>query len=376
MFFENYTSSFLDGFKSKNEAINDISPIHISLKNFEIFLPHSFGFCFGVRNAMKIVSNAINENKAKNKYLLSEIIHNQNVNNDLVKQGVKFIFDKNGNQIIPYDSLTKDDVCIIPAFGTTREILDVLNKKLNKENIYDTCCPFVKKVWEASKKLGQLGASVIIHGKFNHEETKATFSLAKEYAPTMVIKDKDEALFLAKAIEGKILKEDFYAKFKSVITDKFDFDNHLKKLGIVNQTTMLAQDTLEIRDIIKNALNVANKEFIDTGSTPCYATSKNQASVKELIKEKLDIVLIIGGFNSSNTTNLYKISKQTYDRTYFIKDCNSLLSNTQILSFDINKNKEIIIDNYLENVFKIGIIAGASCPDSLIEKVIKKLESF
>ena len=376
MFFENYESRFLEEIRKSHNDTKDFLPINIKLKNFEIFLPKSFGFCFGVRNAMKIVSDAIHDNKSKNIYLLSEVIHNQNINDALINEGVKFIFDKTNKQLIPYDKLASDDTCIIPAFGTTTQIYKILNDKIKKENIYDACCPFVKKVWEASKKIGLQNATIMIHGKFNHEETKATFSQAKEYGPVIVIKDKLEAEFLANSIKGNVSRVDFYNKFQKVITDNFDYDKHLKKIGIVNQTTMLAEDTQEISQIIKNALIETNNDFIDIGNTLCYATSKNQASVKRLMQEKLDIVLVVGGFNSSNTTNLYKIAKKVNENTFFIKDSDSLISKDEVLSFDTILKEEKIIKNYLNNVSKIGIIAGASCPDTLIEKVIKKLESF
>ncbi|MGI6680708.1 MAG: hypothetical protein ACOX3T_04410 [Bdellovibrionota bacterium] len=264
----------------------------------------------------------------------------------------------------------------MPAFGATREIKDILNQKFEKNNIYDTCCPFVKKVLEAAKNIGKSGGTIVIHGKYNHEETRAAFSFARQYGEVIVIKDILEATFLADCIKGKFSKKDFYNKFKDVITKDFDFEKHLKKMGIVNQTTMLANDTVLITNIIKDALSKVKGEFVDVGFTLCYATTKNQKAVKALVKEKLDIVLVVGGFNSSNTTNLYKIAKQNFERTYFIKDEKSIISDTKIVCFDVENKKENIKENYLSSVKNIGIIAGASCPDILIENVIKKLASF
>ncbi len=374
MILKDYDSKFLNDIreKDKNDNPSDFSPYKFEMGKYVVMLPRYFGFCFGVRNALNIASNAILKNQDKRKYILSEIIHNQNVNDDLIASGVTFIFDKNGKQKISYDEINENDVCIIPAFGTTQKIYEILNRKIKKENICDTCCPFVKKVWESSKKIGKENATILIHGKFNHEETKATFSLAEKEGAVIVIKDLEEAIFLGECIKGTISKEKFYEKFKNVISLNFNFEKDLKRIGIVNQTTMLAEDTLAISRTIKEALSsIKDGSFLDFGATLCYATSRNQKSVYTLMKEKLDAVFVIGGFNSSNTANLYKIAKCFCDKTYFVKDEKSVVSKNELLSFDLEKKEEILIKDYLLNISKIGIIAGASCPDSLIERFLK-----
>lgn len=374
MNFKNYDSKILNKMREndKKEDASDFSPYSLKVKQYTLMFPRYFGFCFGVRNALNIVSDAIVKNKNRKKYILSEIIHNQNVNDDLKNCNVSFIFDKYGKQQISYKEITCDDVCIIPAFGTTQETYENLNKIIKKENIYDTCCPYVKKVWEASKKIAAKNATILIHGKVNHEETKALFSLAKREAPVIVIKDFEEAIFLSECIKGNIVKEKFYEKFKNVISPNFNFENDLKRIGIVNQTTMLAEETLKISNVIKETLElIQGGVFLDFCSTLCYTTSRNQKSVYTLMEEKLDAVFVIGGFNSSNTINLYKIAKCFCDKTFFIKDEKSFISKNELLSFDIENKQEIIIKNYLQSALKIGIIAGASCPDILIERVIK-----
>ncbi|MFH1321125.1 MAG: hypothetical protein ABII90_10785 [Bacteroidota bacterium] len=192
----------------------DFSPTVMDFGVVRFFIARHFGFCFGVENAIEISYQALEENPGKRIFLLSQMIHNPDVNSDLQQRGIKFIMDTEGNQFVEWDELKPGDIVIIPAFGTTPET----EKKLKDIGIntrkYDTTCPFVEKVWNRSEKLGKDNYTIIIHGKHNHEETKATFSHSTINAPSLIIKNLDEAKELAGIISGKTDVNEFHTLFK------------------------------------------------------------------------------------------------------------------------------------------------------------------
>ena len=182
------------------------------------------------------------------------MIHNPDVNEDLQSHGLQFLQDTSGNQLIPFESLTNDDIVIIPAFGTTLEIEELLRKSGVSIDTYNTTCPFVEKVWNRSEKLGELGHTLVIHGEHEHEETRATFSRSKKNAPSIVVRNIEETKILADAIEGNMSEEKFWSLFKNTTSEGFKFPEDLQKIGVVNQTTMLASDTQEITDFLRGVM--------------------------------------------------------------------------------------------------------------------------
>ena len=374
--------STLKSIRNTQEKRNNFSPTKFKIGKLTFYIPRYFGFCFGVKNAIEICYKVIKENPRKNIYLLSEMIHNPNVNKDLQENGVKFINDEKGNSIIPWEKIRKDDIVIIPAFGTTIENLKILKSKGIQTEKFDTTCPFVTKVWTKSDQLSSKNHTVIIHGKPEHEETKSTFSHATKNGPTIIIKDIKEAKKLSKYILNN-KKNNFSSEFKNRFSKNFNPNHHLQKIGIVNQTTMLAEETKDITQFFENIMKKKYgkehyKEHIaNTRDTLCYATNENQISTHEVSKIDADLSIIVGGYNSSNTSQLVKICEKKFP-TFFISSEDKIISNKKIIHFNIEQKKEIITEDYLPKNKKINIIlaSGASCPDSILERVLEKICSF
>ena len=240
--------------RQQDKMKKDFSPTLLDFGPVQIYLARHFGFCFGVENAIEIAFKTIEENPGKRIFLLSEMIHNPQVNADLVKQGVQFLQDTNGNKLISFDTLTKEDVVIIPAFGTTLDI----EKKLNEIGIatekYNTTCPFVEKVWNRSEQIAEKNYTVVLHGKPSHEETRATFSHAAAGTSTVVVNDMSETIELSKYITGEKTATDFYTEFTGRYSENFNPEKDLQRIGVVNQTTMLASDTQAIADFLKQVM--------------------------------------------------------------------------------------------------------------------------
>ena len=199
-----YRSSLISNIKNKRKQEDtlkkDYSPTLLDFGAVQIFLARHFGFCYGVENAIEIAFKTIEENKGKRIFLLSEMIHNPQVNADLQSMGVQFLQDTYGKQLIEFDELNADDVVIIPAFGTTLEIEKILNYKGITTAKYNTTCPFVEKVWNRSEQIAEKGYSIVIHGKPKHEETRATFSHTSSHTPSVIVNDMKETIELAKYI--------------------------------------------------------------------------------------------------------------------------------------------------------------------------------
>ena len=362
----------------------DFSPSLVNFGPIQFHLARHFGFCYGVENAIEISYKAIEENPNKNIYLLSQMIHNPIVNEDLLSRGLKFIMDTEGNQLIDWEKITSDDVVITPAFGTTIEI----KKKLEEKNItlekYDTTCPFVTRVWKKANSIGQNDFTIIIHGKYKHEETKATFSHSYQNAPSLIIKDIDEAKLLVDFITEKKPEKEFYSYFKGKYSNGFDFKKDLKKIGVVNQTTMLASETQEISNYLKEFIiskhgqNNYKEFFADTRDTLCYATNENQKATYGLLEVDADIAIVVGGYNSSNTSHLVELCEEKLP-TFFIKSAEEIISQNLIRHFDYKNKKLLETNDFLPNKsgnVKVILTSGASCPDSEVDKVLKKLLSF
>ncbi len=361
----------------------DFSPTILDFGPVKFLIARHFGFCYGVENAIEISYKAIEDNPGRRIFLLSEMIHNPEVNRDLLDRGVKFLMTTSGEQLIDWSELNSSDIVIIPAFGTTLEI----QKKLNELGIdpykYNTTCPFVEKVWNRSAQLGDSNYTVIIHGKHYHEETRATFSHSIENSRTLIVKDLKEAEKVGKYILGKISDLDFHRMFEGKYSKGFNPERDLLKIGVVNQTTMLATETQAIADYFKNimiqkyGISKLKDHFADTRDTLCYATYDNQRATEELIKQHADFAVVVGGYNSSNTSHIVELCEEKHT-TYFISSAGNLLSANSISHFDTHSKSEKVSYNYIPSKSPVNIIltSGASCPDSLVDQVLHRILSF
>jgi len=362
----------------------DFSPTLLDFGPVQFFLARHFGFCYGVENAIEISYRALEENSGKNVYLLSQMIHNQEVNADLQSRGIKFIADTDGTQFIPWEKINKDDIVIIPAFGTTLEIENLLLDKGAEVQKYNTTCPFVEKVWKRAEKLGGEDYTIIIHGKPRHEETRATFSHSAHNGPSIVVQDMKDSQRLAEYIQGKKSKKEFNSEFENKFSKGFDPEKDLQRIGVVNQTTMLATETQAIADFFKQVMiekfgegNLKN-HFADTRDTLCYATNDNQDASYELLRTGADLAIVVGGYNSSNTSHIVELCERKFP-TYFINSEMEIKSLNEIHHFDYHRKEKKASLNYLPNKepVKIVLTSGASCPDTLVDRVmIKLLEYF
>ena len=357
----------------------DFSPTRLQFSKVEFIIARHFGFCYGVENAIEKSYKAIQEHPEKRIFLLSQMIHNPDVNEDLLAQGIKFLQTPAGEQLIPFSELTSNDIVIIPAFGTTVAIAEEIRATGANIDSYNTTCPFVEKVWNRSQKLGETEHTIIIHGKHDHEETRATFSHSNQTAASLVIKDMIEAEFLGEVMMGKKTEDEFYSYFDGKYSPGFSPALHLNKIGVVNQTTMLASETQQITDYLRGVLiqkygeAAIKTHMADTRDTLCYATNDNQSSTYALAETAPDLALVVGGYNSSNTTHLVEILEKSIP-TFFIKGADELLSNKIVRSFNIH-NKTIEERPFLPNNYplKIAITSGASCPDAIVDRVMMKI---
>jgi len=382
-----YRSSFITRIKNSRKDSDprkkDFTPTLLDFGTVRFYLARHFGFCYGVENAIEIAYKTIEENPDKRIFLLSEMIHNPGVNQDLKNLGVKFIMDTSGQQLINWEELTNEDIVIIPAFGTTLEIEEKLNELGIDPYQYNTTCPFVQRVWTRSVQLGKEDFTVIIHGKSYHEETRATFSHSNTNAKSLIIRDLNEAKQLASFILGEISEREFYEIFKEKYSQGFDAKKDLEKVGVVNQTTMLATETQAISDLLKETmikkygLNEIKNHYADTRDTLCYATNDNQDATYGLLGVDADFAIVVGGYNSSNTSHIVEICEEKLT-TYFISSERKIISDKIISHFDLKKRKEFQTENYIpqKDVVTVLLTSGASCPDAVVERVLRKIHSF
>ena len=379
-----YRSPIISKVKAKRKLEDprkkDFSALELTLNKVTFIFARHFGFCYGVENAIERSYKAIEENPDKRIFLISEMIHNPNVNEDLIANGVQFLQDTNGKQLIPFDTLKKEDIVIIPAFGTTFEIENSLKEIGVNIETYNTTCPFVEKVWNRSQKLGETEHTIVIHGKLNHEETRATFSHSKKNAPVIVLENMHDATELAEFIEGKKNEAAFFEYFKDKLSEDFNPRAHLEKIGIINQTTMLASETQKITDYLRGVMEkkyggeAIKSHIADTRDTLCYATNDNQSATYGLLEKEADIAIVIGGHNSSNTTHLVELLESKFT-TFFISNQDAIYSKNEILSYDIHtqalkKKKEFLPE---KESIRVIVTSGASCPDVIIDEVLQKI---
>lgn len=384
-----YRSPLVTAIKTKRKQADkmkkDLSPTLLDLGPIQIYLARHFGFCYGVENAIEISFRTVEENPGKRIFLLSEMIHNPQVNADLIDKGVRFLQDTGGKELISFDELAAEDIVLIPAFGTTLQIEKQLREKGIAIEKYNTTCPFVEKVWNRSEQIAGKGYSIVIHGKPKHEETRATFSHASLNAPSVIVNDMKEAIRLSNYITGALPAAEFYKEFAGRYSEGFSVEKDLQRIGVVNQTTQLATDTQAIADYLKQVMvthynlddSQIGERFADTRDTLCYATNDNQGAVVSLLNTNADLAIVAGGYNSSNTTHLVELAEEKLP-TYFISSADKILSSKEILHYNYHTKQEVLTSGYLpsKEPVKILMTSGASCPDAVVENIIRKIAGF
>ena len=358
----------------------DFTPSVLDFGPVQFLIPRHFGFCYGVENAIEISYRALEENPGKRIFLLSQMIHNPQVNSDLESRGIRFIADTNGEQLIDWDEVKAGDIVIVPAFGTTRETMALLESKGVLTEGFNTTCPFVEKVWKRSAQLGEKNFTVIIHGKHRHEETRATFSHSYHNAPSVVVLNMEESKVLADFILGHRPKEEFYEVFEGKYSEGFDPEKHLNRVGVVNQTTMLATETQAIADFFKKVMadkfpEAPTKDhFADTRDTLCYATNDNQQATIGVLESNADLAVVVGGYNSSNTSHIVEMCAEKLP-TFFVSSHEEILDANTIRHFDYPKKQLLTSSDWLpgKRPLRVVLTSGASCPDITVDRVMQRI---
>ncbi len=345
--------------------------------NTTLLLAQDFGFCYGVERAIDLAYASRKVFPENRIFLIGEIIHNPEVNRQLREMDIVSLPWREIDS--SYDDLTEDDVVIVPAFGAPTHFMD----KIEERGCYtvDTTCGDVMKVWRRVRGYAKDGITSIIHGKADHEETRATSSRALgeqgqgHYLVILTLADTD---FVCEYIRNGGDRDAFLERFRGSYSNGFDPDRDLKKIGVANQTTMLKSETQEIQNRLAKAITArdGSAENFFVFDTICGATQERQDALFEMLKTKMDLLLVVGGYNSSNTAHLVEIGEKELP-TFFIRDASQIKSLEEIVHYDLHHQKETT-SNYA-NVFAgknhviVGLTAGASCPNNLIEATVKKV---
>lgn len=374
--------------RDRDPKRRDLAPTVLDCGPVRFKIARHFGFCFGVENAIDIAYRALQQNPDKRVFLLSEMIHNPEVNADLERRGVSFLMRTDGTRLVDFSTLRPEDVVIVPAFGTTLELQQELASYGVDPYFHDATCPFVEKVWKRAAELGAGGYTVVIHGKRSHEETRATFSHSIPGAPTIIVRDMQETEKLIGFIRGECSAAELMAEFSGSVSEGFDPDRDLVRVGVINQTTMLASETTSIAQAIREAMRqkygaeALGQHFADTRDTLCYATNENQSATKALIAAGADLAVVVGGYNSSNTSHLVELTEEQMP-SYYIKNADEILDRGRIRHFDLHTRSLRETADWLRRKdgqaglpIDIGVTAGASCPDRSVDEVIERIRSF
>jgi 4-hydroxy-3-methylbut-2-enyl diphosphate reductase len=345
--------------------------------NTTLLLAQDFGFCYGVERAIDLAYASRKVFPENRIFLIGEIIHNPEVNRQLREMDIVSLPWREIDA--SYDDLTEDDVVIVPAFGAPTHFMD----KLEERGCYtvDTTCGDVMKVWRRVRGYAKDGIASIIHGKADHEETRATSSRALgeqgkgHYLVILTLADAD---FLCDYIRKGGDKEAFLERFHGSYSEGFNPDRDLMKIGVANQTTMLKSETQEIQNRLSKAVadRDGTAENFSVFDTICGATQERQDALFEMLKTKMDLLLVVGGYNSSNTAHLVEIGEKELP-TFFIRDASQIKSLEQIVHYDLHNEKETT-SNYADvfagkDRITVGLTAGASCPNNLIEATVRKV---
>jgi len=350
----------------------------VTIDGLTIRLAKEFGFCYGVERAIDLAYAARKVFKEKPLYLIGEIIHNPEVNHQIKAMGIQVICGKESDVDADIERLQAGDIVIIPAFGAEVSVMDRIRAKGCE--FVDTTCGDVMSVWKRVRQYARDHYTSIIHGKAWHEETKATSSRATSQGNGhyLVVFDLDETDEVCRYIREGGDKEAFLKRFKGAYSAGFDPDQHLSLVGVANQTTMLRGETEEVQGRLKNAMIArygenALAQHFRSFDTICGATQDRQDALRVLLKDKMDLLLVVGGYNSSNTSHLAEMGEESL-ATYFIKNASMVISENQICHYNLHSKEETITENWLPSgKLTVGITAGASCPNNLIEDVIRRI---
>jgi len=365
---KHYRSEIVERLRSSGGTITE--------HGITIKLAKEFGFCYGVERAIDLAYAAHKVFKDRRLFILGEIIHNPDVNRQIADLGIVNIIRP--GQPADVDALTPEDVVIVPAFGT--DVTTLARIKERGCQIVDTTCGDVMSVWKRVRQNATEDITSIIHGKAQHEETKATASRAVGGGKGhyLVVLNLEETDYVCDYIRRGGEQQPFLEKFRDAMSEGFDPDLHLKRVGVANQTTMMRGETEEVQRRIQAAVRdrdgaagiEKNFRFFDT---ICGATQERQDALKEMLERKMDFLLVIGGYNSSNTAHLAEMGEAKLP-TYFILNASQMESADSIRHYDQHHKKEVVSENWLpQRPFVAGITAGASCPNNLIEDAIVKL---
>ena len=377
---EHYRSNILGRIKEIRKVNDprkkDHTPFVFQVGKTEFVIPRHFGFCYGVENAIEIAFRTVTENPGKRIFLLGEMIHNPQVNEDLIAEGIQFLVDNHGTRLVDFSTLSSEDIVITPAFGTTVEMAAELAELGVHLERYNTTCPFVEKVWKRSAELGNRGYTLVVHGKYLHEETRATFSHAAETGPVVVVRNRKEAELLAKYIRKELSDEQFEIDFANKYSNGFVASRDLRKIGVVNQTTMLASETQEIAAYLKDIVveMYGEEATTDTRDTLCYATNDNQNATIGVLESGAQLAVVVGGFNSSNTIQIATILGEKMP-VYFVRNASDFISREEAVVFNSKtlKKEEISPSLLQQEHLKIVVTSGASCPDKIVDHVIQRI---
>ena len=363
-----YRSDLVDRLRATGEVTSENAQMTIKLAK-------EFGFCYGVERCIDLAYAALKVFPDKPLYILGEIIHNPEVNDQIRDMGIRFL--SGPNKVADIDDLGADDIVIIPAFGTEVATLEKLKAKGCQ--FVDTTCGDVMSVWKRVRNYAKEEVTSIIHGKAYHEETKATSSQAtSKNGHYLVVLTLQETDYVCDYIENGGDKKEFLEKFEGAFSEGFDPDQHLKAVGVANQTTMMRGETEEVQHRIKAAIERkfgaakvdSHFRFFDT---ICGATQERQDALDVLLQKPMDLLLVIGGYNSSNTAHLAEMGEGVLP-TYFIKNAAEMADASLIRHWNQHTNQVDETHNWLpDGTLTIGVTAGASCPNNLIEDVICRL---
>jgi len=354
-----------------------------TLGDIDVRLAQEFGFCYGVDRAVDYAYETVHKFPDKTIYLVGEIIHNPHVNSRMTEMGIQFIYPSADGDF-DFSHVTPDDVVILPAFGVTIDDFNALRKI--GCILVDTTCGSVLHVWKRVESYARDGFTSVIHGKYTHEESRATASQALKYpgGKYLIVRDMEEAELVCDYLtgaEGRLSREAFMERFLERATEGFDPDRDLQHIGVANQTTMLANESLAIGARIRRAMverfgeEHAAEHFRSFG-TICSATQERQDAVKEMMKEPPDIMLVIGGYNSSNTNHLAHMC-QEYTTTFHIEDAACIDVETGTIrhkpELSATAPEKVETDWLPQGPFSLGITAGASTPNNKIGEALVRI---
>ena len=366
-----YSSAVVDAFRAGDYRLT-AGPLSFRLAR-------EFGFCYGVDRAVEYAYETRTKFPDKRLFLVGEIIHNPHVNAKLTAMGIT-ILARQADGGFDFTPIGPEDVVILPAFGVT--VQDFQRLRSLGAVLVDTTCGSVLNVWKRVEQYARDGYTALIHGKYFHEETRATASQVTRYpgGRYLVVFDMDEARLVCDFIEGKVGADALQARFAHAMSPEFDFGRDLERVGLANQTTMLSGESLAIAREVRASMARRHGEagvaaHFRTFDTICSATQERQDAVLRLLEEPLDLMLVVGGYNSSNTTHLAALSRERGVRTYHIEDATSIDLETGGLRHQpmIKAAEEVVPAGWLGGATRIGITAGASTPNHKIGETVLRL---